>query len=466
MLETAEKPDEKSTSKTAKQNCQELYPLHLEKVRKTFADALEKHQFEHLLLFAGTDQYYFKDDRAIAFVSTPMFRYLCPASGTGHLLHFSPGKKPKLFYYTHPGFWEKPQRPNDGFWEEFFEIVLCDTIQQGFDSCKDLSNVAYIGPEHPGIQESWSVNPSGFTAWLNWQRSYKTPYEVSCISEANRIASLGHSVAHTAFLSGKSELDAHLSYLSAIRNAEPDLPYTSIIGFNEHAGILHYQQKDPQYAGSTMLIDAGAQFQGYAADITRTYTNRAGLQVGKDGGIPGETQLAHFAELLEKMNTMQKELCAEAKPGVTFASLHEKAHVEIAKILVSCSLIQNISPEAAFESQLSNVFFPHGLGHFLGLQVHDVAGKQKDEEGNVFEEGKLRFLRNFRPIEQDQVFTIEPGLYFIPSLIEKAKADPKQSSHLNLKVIEGLLPTGGIRVEDNIHVVPDGNNNLTRNWLS
>jgi len=111
---------------------------------------------------------------------------------------------------------------------------------------------------------------------------------------------------------------------------------------------------------------------------------------------------------------------------------------------------------------VSNVFLPHGLGHHLGLQVHDSGGKLAGPEGDPIPQPEAwPFLRNLRPIEAGNVFTIEPGLYFIDSLLAELESSP-HGRRVNWDAVASLRPCGGVRIEDNVWVGPDGVRNLTR----
>src|SRR5690606_18763730 len=118
----------------------------------------------------------------------------------------------------------------------------------------------------------------------------------------------GHQAARTAFFAGGSEFDIQLSYLAAVRQGENEVPYGNIIALNQNAAILHYTALERQASASrhSFLIDAGAQFHGYAADITRTYSY---LQ-------------DEFAELITAMDAVQLELVAGLKPGLKYPELH------------------------------------------------------------------------------------------------------------------------------------------------
>jgi Xaa-Pro dipeptidase len=148
---------------------------------------------------------------------------------------------------------------------------------------------------------------------------------------------------------------------------------------------------------------------------------------------------------------------------MTFADLHVQMHQQLGQVLADADLV-SCSPEQAFEDAVTEDFCPHGLGHLLGLQVHDVGGHLADDKGNSApppeQYPNLRFTR---AVELDHVFTIEPGLYFIQSLLADAKANKQKRNLINWNVVDALQGYGGIRIEDNVRVLADGVENLTRN---
>ena len=123
--------------------------------------------------------------------------------------------------------------------------------------------------------------------------------------------------------------------------------------------------------------------------------------------------------------------------------------------------IVDMDPAGMLEKGLSSVFFPHGLGHPIGLQVHDVAGFS-DEDGTLIPRPEGHpFLRMTRTLEPGMVVTIEPGLYFIPTLLAKLKQRPEAKS-VNWQKVEQLMPYGGVRIEDEVHCTGDEPENLSR----
>ncbi|MCY4657969.1 MAG: M24 family metallopeptidase, partial [Gammaproteobacteria bacterium] len=139
--------------------------------------------------------------------------------------------------------------------------------------------------------------------------------------------------------------------------------------------------------------------------------------------------------------------------------VHEKMHHLIAEVLVEQGILK-CSPESAFEQQLTDVFFPHGIGHLLGLQTHDVGGQSNEEGGEVAPPERYPSLRLTRNLDARMVVTVEPGLYFIPILLDNIRGH----KDVSWSKVGDMLPYGGIRIEDNVYFDDDGSLvNLTRN---
>jgi Xaa-Pro dipeptidase len=154
-------------------------------------------------------------------------------------------------------------------------------------------------------------------------------------------------------------------------------------------------------------------------------------------------------------------MCAEVRAGFDYRQLHLGAHLKLAGVLRDFGII-DLSPEAALETGVSNAFFPHGIGHGIGLQVHDVAGFAASDAGGVIPrpEGQP-FLRTTRVLEAGMVMTIEPGIYFIDMLLDEVRKGAHARS-VNWDRVAEFRPYGGVRIEDDV-VCTDGDPiNLTR----
>lgn len=434
-------------------NIQDAYKEHIEARQNKTSQTLESLGRKGLVIGAGALNYYCQDDRTVPFKSYHHFSHWCPLTGADHAIIIEPGKTPTLLHHQPDDFWHEHLPLGTPHWVDSFEIKSFKNTQELWKAIESYKGYSYIGPEQPKASSAGlDTDTQELEHHLNWHRSFKSNYEVQCIDRATDIAARGHRAAYETFQAGGSELDIHLSYLKEARITDLDLPYNGIVAINEKAAVLHYEAKrDHPINGDVLLIDSGANYNGYASDITRTYTARKAPQ--------------EFVDLVKVMNDGQISLCQTIKPGLNFGELQHNSHLMIGQILLDSGLISGISKEEAYERGITRVFYPHGIGHMLGIFVHDVGGKQKNAKGDPLpadkKDGKLRTLRT---IEPQFVFTVEPGLYFIDMLLNAHREGDTQKL-FDWKLIDQLKPFGGIRIEDNLVVTNDGIKNITRQYL-
>ena len=201
--------------------------------------------------------------------------------------------------------------------------------------------------------------------------------------------------------------------------------------------------------GKLLLIDAGAEnAMGYASDHTRT------LPVG---GKFTQKQREIY-DIVLAANAKGQEL---ARPGVTYQSVHLEAMRVIAEGLTALGLMKG-DPAEAVAAGAAALFMPHGLGHQMGLDVHDMEGLGEKYVGyddattrsTQFGLGALRMGKALRP---GHVVTVEPGIYFIPALIEKWEREQINSAFINFPKLHAYFDFGGIRLEDDILITQTGN---------
>lgn len=436
-----------------------LFELHQKKILMTTDKALTALNYKGLILGSGAVTMYFEDDAPPPFRVNPHFAYWCPAKGPHHFMKYVPGKKPLLIYYSPDDFWHIHERLSNHFWVEYFDIIEINSVEKLWPALGDVAHCVFIGDETKYAQASdIKVNCEFMTARLNWYRRVKSDYEIHCIREANRKASIGHQRARESFFAGASEYEIHMHYLQALGVTDYELPYQSIIGLNENSAILHYHGHEHKKNGKVMLIDAGASELHYPSDITRTYCATNAHPV--------------FQQLLNSVEYLQQQLCQSVKIGTFFPDVHHKCHFLVAQALHESGVVHNISEsdyDLLIENEVTKVFFPHGLGHMLGIQVHDVGAKQLDEQGNpaptLEKQTIYRSLRYLGRLEENNVVTIEPGIYFIPMLLKNLKTNSATSKLINWNLIEELIPLGGIRIEDNVVPTKKGAYNITREFL-
>ena len=427
------------------------YSEHIVEKQRRIQTILERSEMDSVVIDAGKLVYMFQDDMTYPFKCNPLFKAWLPLIDNPNSWLILDGvSKPKLVFYQPVDFWHSvPKDPTD-FWATEFEILKLTTVDdlQKFLP-KDKSKSIYLGEfvddaKKLGFTE---INNKIALDYLHYHRAYKTAYEMDCLREANRIAVAGHKVAKAAFMSGASEFEIQLQYFRAISQSQSEVPYGTIIGLNQNAAILHYTTLERQAPKEihSMLIDAGANYNGYASDITRTYAYEKN----------------EFAELVSAMDKAQVELCNSYSVGESYTSAHLKSFDLIAGLLSDFKFI-NLSASEIVEKELVKPFYPHGLGHHLGLQVHDLGANLAADDGTMAEKpANHPHLRATRVLEAGMVYTCEPGLYFIDSLLSEVK-ESKNSKYMNWDKIESFKKFGGIRIEDNIILHESRNENITR----
>ncbi|KAA1172354.1 Xaa-Pro dipeptidase [Marinobacter salinexigens] len=424
-----------------KQSVLTLQPEHLSELQVRYEQALADNGYDSLLIASGAAPYRYGDDQAWHFQGYGPFVHWTGLTGQEHAwLWIRAGEKPVLWLYQPIDFWHaSPTLPEEP-WQQCIE--LRGRQETGAPELESPGRLAVLGDPACLDGAPGDHNPMGLVRAIEETRVRKTDYEIECLSVANRLALQGHRAAREAFLAGESEFGISLAYQQATQQREADAPYHSIIGLNEHAGTLHYQYYDTRTPARprSLLIDAGVRFRGYCSDITRT--------------IPGPGE-GRFSALVHGLESIQRRLCDMVGPGVDYIDIHRKAHLGVAALLSASGLVSGMSDESMVEAGITRAFFPHGIGHYLGVQVHDVAGKPTPAPVEA------PFLRLTRKLEKGMVVTIEPGLYFIPSLLQPL-LEGRLATHVNGRLIEELGGCGGIRIEDNVAVMAGGARNLTR----
>ena len=428
-----------------------IYADHLATLRERYDAALAATGYDAIIIGAGRDSLYFQDDQGPAFQPNPQLQQWFPATNhPGACLHYRPGDQPVAVVCQPEDYWHIPPDPPGAPWADHIDMRVVPKPDEIAGALPESAGkVALVGPENQwnGDGPAGEPNPQPLLDALHFTRAVKTPWEINHMRAATRSGVAGHRAAAEAFDAGATEFEILLAFLGASRQTAGELPYSAIVAGDQHAATLHYQhyRRDGAPAHS-LLIDAGCGELGYASDITRTYAKPAD---------------AEFVALIAAMDRLQQTVCKRVTPGIPFARLHHAAHVLLGNLVEREDLI-NASPEEIVATGVTRLFFPHGLGHLLGLQVHDVGGRLADPQGNLIKAPdaypKLRLLRTLEP---GMTLTIEPGLYFIDSLLAELR-EHELAEQVNWDKIERLQPCGGIRIEDNLLVTERGSENLTR----
>jgi Xaa-Pro dipeptidase len=426
------------------------YPAHLTAVRHHFDAAMQAAGCDQVAVYAGALHYQFLDDAPYPFKVNPQFKWWLPLTEAhDSFVVYNAGKKPTLIYFQPDDYWHVPPAPPSGYWVEHFDIRIVKQAADAKAALPSAAKRAFIGEWREEFA-GWgfaAVNPETLLNPLHYARAAKTAYELECMRHASRSGVRGHLAAEKAFRAGASEYEIHDAFVMGSGEPDDQHAYHAIVALNEHAATLHYQywQHAKPAVHHSFLIDAGTQFHGYASDITRTYSGKAD----------------EFQALIDAMDQEQQALVAKVKPGVDFKELHIETHHAVARTLEKFNLVK-LPAEAIVDARITSAFFPHGLGHLLGLQTHDVGGFQAGPAGGMIPRPEGHpFLRATRVLQEDFVVTIEPGLYFIDALLAELKAGAN-GKFVDWARVDNLRKFGGIRIEDNVVAKASGPENLTR----
>jgi Xaa-Pro dipeptidase len=425
-----------------------LYLEHLQTVMRRTDRALAAAGFDALVIQAGSPPTQFLDDQDYPYKVNPHFKAWVPiVDNPGCLLLYRPGGKARLLFHQPNDYWHKSAGLPKESWVNAIDVIAMPDPSKAAAEWAGLGRVAFIGPVEVDAADAAALNNPALLSHLHFDRAVKTPYELECMRRASALGALGHRAALATFRAGGSEYAAHMSYLTACAQREEEMPYNNIVAYNEHAAVLHYQRLERGAPAPlrSLLIDAGAQYRGYAADITRTHAASSGL----------------FAELIDAVDEAQLRLCDEIVAGKDYREVHLSAHRILGDVMQRVGLIR-MTGEEALQSGLTGVFFPHGIGHLLGLQVHDVGGVMGDLDGHERKRPEGHpYLRLTRMLEPGVVVTVEPGIYFIDSLLAAAHAGERRAL-IDWNTVEHLRPYGGVRIEDNVVTTASKPENMTR----
>ncbi len=438
------------------------YRDHLETLDRHLSEALDHagrkdSNFDGVLFHAGSLEIYHRDDRVVIFQPTAHFRRWVPAlDGPEHVVLARPGRQPLVVRVLPKDYWYDTSPPPVSYWESAVELHEAETFEQAMGIVGSTERLAYVGSNPEAAARvgfaTEQVEPDALMAPLDWYRAYKTEHEIALTRRAAESAAAGHARAREVFEAGGSERDIHFAYLAATDRLEWEIPYETIVAMGEKAAILHYQLKRGSDAapGSSLLLDAGSSYEGYAIDVTRTWASPSAHPV--------------FHELVRGVDAYERDLVAMVTSGRPYLEIHVETHRATAGLLSETGVVK-VSAEEAFDSGLTRTFLPHGVGHQMGLQVHDVGGHQAGPEGGtVPPPEEYPFLRNTRILELGHLVTIEPGIYFNPTLLQPLR-EHENGKRVDWDLVEQLIPLGGVRIEDNIVCREAGPEDLTRDLI-
>ncbi|KAH6644474.1 peptidase M24, structural domain-containing protein [Boeremia exigua] len=326
-------------------------------------------------------------------------------------------------------------------------------------------------PRIPGLHaiiDSESLQPA-----MNAARMIKDEHEISLIRRANDISSEAHQKVLANIVKFKNEAQVEGLFMDVcISHQAKQQAYDPIAASGPNAGTLHYDANNENFDDrQLMCLDAGCEFELYASDITRTFPLT-------------ESWPSKESENIYKLVERMQESCIERlAPGVRYLDLHILAHQIAIDGLLKLGILHNGTREEIYAAGTSRAFFPHGLGHHVGLEVHDVgqAELMSVRKGKaVLTQAPSLFPQNFHTpvfdpslchaptdakssqLEEGMVVTVEPGIYFSNyALRHFYLPSPIHSHFINQDLLRRYMPVGGVRIEDDILITSKGYENLT-----
>ncbi|KAJ2422645.1 hypothetical protein GGF41_003429 [Coemansia sp. RSA 2531] len=310
-------------------------------------------------------------------------------------------------------------------------------------------SVVYTLPENASACSSFSLAPvEKLRLAVHEARVYKDDCEIEIMRRANRISSAAHVTLMQEARVGMTETELRGRFVGQVLAQGCSYEaYGSIVAGGRNAAVLHYTKNNMKLdnAHDVVLVDAGGTYGNYASDITRTWP------VG-----PRFTDNAR--EIYAIVLDMQKTVIDACAPRKQWEDMHALAQRVAAEGLLRLGMLTG-DLESILANDVVGYFMPHGIGHLIGIDTHDVGGYPPGTE-RINRPG-LRYLRARREMLPRMVFTVEPGLYFVDAILAEAKATPAVAQHINFDVVKSYHSVGGVRIEDNIVITESGNDNLT-----
>ncbi len=313
--------------------------------------------------------------------------------------------------------------------------------------------IVVLGSALPGVASD-EARAAEVGERLTHVRRTKDEVELGRMRAAAAATVPGYAAARRMILAGVTERQIQIELEAEFfRHGGNVAAYDTIVAAGSNSAVLHFAPTSrAAREGDVVLIDAGAAVGRYVSDVTRTYR----VPGGDDG---------FFRELFALVLAVEQRAITRCTPGREWQEVHLEAALAIAAGLVALGLMKG-SPQSLLESDAHALFFPHGLGHLVGLGVRDASGRAPGRVPST--RPGLANLRVDLPLERDYAITVEPGVYFIPALLNNAENRVKYRDSVVWNRVERLLDFGGIRIEDNVVVTAGAPEVLTsaipRDW--
>lgn len=394
---------------------------------------------EGVLIFAGEPiQKPGGHDQTYTYLPHPLYFWLSGSRRPGGVLA-----------YTHSSGWNHFQVPisdKERIWEGVHdEVTGLDRSGLQYWITKHGLTSTYLMGQPANTDLKFGISPEQkqnfeiFTK-IEIERRKKDTEEIQLIERAAQIAAIGYKKFQSCLRDGISERLLQVEYEAEVqKNGSHKLPYDTIIGTGSNSAILHAIPTERKLKnGEIVLIDAGVDLYDYCVDITRVFP--------VDGKFTTQTKALYDIVKLSHANGIKS-----AVNGSQWHETHKSTALTIAEGLKSLGVLK-CSPEAALDSGAIALFYPHGVGHLVGLRVRDTGSPENPNPKMYYG----AFLRADIKLEENILMTVEPGCYFIPALLNDSNNRKKYSDLVHFSECEKWLSIGGVRLEDDVLIQKSG----------
>lgn len=298
--------------------------------------------------------------------------------------------------------------------------------------------VAMLGAPVAGVDADLELS-TALRRGLHHIRRPKDAVELARMRVAEAATRAGFALLASRLAVGMSERELQIELEAEFfRHGGDGLAFETIVASGPNSAVLHFPPTGRRIGeGDLVLVDAGAEYRGYASDVTRTYAS--------SGRLSGE-QATLYAVVRGGMEAAVERCIA----GTESRDLHLTAAAVVAEGLIDLGLLHGASEDLVAQGAVA-IFFPHGVGHLVGLGVRDASELPSGSQPDVSTPG----LRNNLPLLAGYVTTVEPGIYFVPALLRDVEARRRLGAAVDWDRAESMIGFGGIRLEHNV-LITDG----------
>ena len=381
-------------------------------------------------------------DQVYPFIPHPQYYWLTGSRRWGGVLAFDPDDG-----WTH---FVRLVTDAERLWEGGGENVVGEDVERlttWLSARKDQKMVS-LGISVEGI-DSVSDLAQEMGLRLDGMRRHLDGAELVLLGKAVLATDAGHRKAREIIQPGITERQVQIALEAEMRRCGADeMGYGSIVGAGEHAAVLHFDPGDRVIAGDDLvLIDAGGSVLGYTADVTRTYP-------------AGETFNTQQQAIYDIVLQAELEAISHCRVGVEWHAVHTVAARVMADGLRDLGILKG-NTDTLLETGAIALFFPHGVGHMVGLGVRGVGGRAPGRDGSEMYCGAR--IRVDLPLAKDFVMTVEPGIYFVPALLNDPEKRKAYRDMVAWDLVDTWRAVGGVRIEDNVLITNDAPQILTAN---